>query len=320
MTRPRKVLIAEDDKISRRLLQNTLEKAGYEVTAVEDGGAAIRLLCQSDGPRLALLDWMMPGSDGPAVVRAVRAQESTPYVHMILLTSRQSKEDIIAGLEAGADDYLVKPFNPQELRARLRTGERILQLEDTLVEAREEMRFRATHDALTQLLNRGMIMDTLKRELVRARRDPSGKGVSLVLADVDHFKKVNDSYGHAAGDEVLRQVAHRLASSVRAYDAVSRYGGEEFLIVLPGCAAQMGVERAGQMRRLIAATPVLTENGPISVTMSLGVVGTIDWPELEAEQLIHQADLALYKAKELGRNRAVLALPQGLQDIHEEVA
>jgi len=311
-----KILIADDDKLSRRLLQTTLEKVGYQVVAVEDGTAAGRILCQPDGPRLALLDWMMPGMNGLEVIRAVRSQHNLPYVHMILLTSRQSKEDIIAGLESGADDYLTKPFHPPELRARLRTGERILSLEDKLVEAREEMRFKATHDPLTGLWNRGMILDILQREVTRSRRERDKGTVTIVLADVDHFKKVNDKYGHATGDEVLREIARRLGNSVRSYDAVSRYGGEEFLIVWHGCHAHMGAERAEHMRRAINGSPVRTETGPVSVSMSLGVAGTDDWHDLNAEQLIHEADIALYRAKESGRDRSVLARPSGLDEIH----
>ena len=311
-----KILIADDDNLSRRLLQTTLEKAGYEVVAVEDGISAVRILGQADGPRMALLDWMMPGMDGPGVIRAVRAQAGTPYVHMILLTSRQSKEDIIAGLESGADDYLTKPFDPQELRARLRTGKRILRLEDNLVKAREEMRFKATHDPLTCLWNRGMILDILQREVTRARRDAEKGRVTIVLGDVDHFKKVNDGYGHATGDEVLREVANRLTDSVRSYDAVSRYGGEEFLIVLNGCRTQMGANRAENIRHAINGRPVATAAGPVAVAISLGVAGTEDWPELNAEQLIHEADIALYRAKDLGRDRCVLARPSGLEEIH----
>lgn len=308
-----RVLIADDDRLSRRLLQTTLEKGGYEVVSVEDGISATRLLCQRDGPRLALLDWVMPGMDGLAVVRAVREQRDLPYVHMILLTSRRDKEDVIAGLESGADDYLTKPFHPPELRARLRTGERILLLEDRLVEAREEMRFKATHDALTSLWNRGMILDFLQREISRAARD-RGNGVTIVLGDIDHFKQVNDSYGHSAGDAVLRQVAERLNASIRSYDAASRYGGEEFLVVLIGCPSRLAVGRAEHMRQIIQSQPFDTHAGPLTVTMSLGIAGTDDWAGLSAEPLIHEADLALYRAKELGRNRCVLARPAGLEE------
>jgi two-component system cell cycle response regulator len=311
----RKILIADDDKLSRRLLQNTLEKSGYEVVAVGDGVAAGLLLSEPDAPRLALLDWMMPGLNGVDVVRAVRLRTEMPYVHMILLTSRQSKEDIIAGLESGADDYLTKPFDPEELRARLRTGERILRLEDNLVKAREEMRFKATHDTLTCLWNRGMIMDILQREVTRARRDGGKSGVTIILGDIDHFKEVNDTFGHATGDEVLREVASRLGDSVRSYDAVSRYGGEEFLIVLSGCHTQMGARRAENIRQAIGERPVVTATGPVTVSMSLGVASTEDWQDLHAEQLIKEADVALYRAKEWGRNRAVLTKPSGLKQI-----
>ena len=311
----RKILIADDDKLSRRLLQTTLEKTGYEVVAVEDGVTAARMLSQVDAPRLALLDWMMPGVDGPGVIRAVRLRADMPYVHMILLTSRQSQEDIIAGLESGADDYLTKPFNPEELRARLRTGERILRLEDSLVEAREEMRFKATHDPLTCLWNRGMILDLLQREVTRARRDEKKGGVSIILGDVDHFKKVNDNYGHGVGDEVLREVAGRLTDCVRSYDAVSHYGGEEFLIVLNGCSTDMAARRAENIRNVIHGRVVGTEIGSLPISMSLGVAGSGEWRELNAEQLIHEADIALYRAKETGRNRCVVARPSGLEQI-----
>ncbi len=306
-----RILIADDDSFSRRMLKSTLERAGYEVVAVEDGTAAAEMLCEPSGPRLALLDWMMPGLDGPGVIRMVRVRRGQQYVHMILLTSRQSKEDVIAGLDAGADDYLTKPFNPQELRARLRTGERILHLEDTLVEAREEMRYRATHDVLTGLWNRGVILELLQRELQRGRRDPQQGGVTVLLGDIDHFKRVNDTFGHAAGDTALRAVAKLFLDSVRNYDAVSRYGGEEFLVVLPGCDAKVGADRAEFVRHLIETTPVVNGEARIPLTLSLGMAHGNDWPGLDAEFLVRKADEALYRAKAEGRNRVVIARPEG---------
>jgi diguanylate cyclase (GGDEF)-like protein len=308
-----RVLIADDDKISQRMLRTTLERAGYKVTAVDNGAEAARLLCEGDGPRLALLDWVMPGLDGPAVVRTVRQHREQPYVHMILLTSKQAKGDIVTGLESGADDYLTKPFDPEELKARLRTGERILQLEDRLVEAREEMRFKATHDPLTSLWNRGMIQELLEREVQRARREAHHSCVSVILGDVDHFKNVNDTYGHAAGDAVLREIGKRLLASVRSYDAVSRYGGEEFLIVLSSCDSDCAMTRAEQVRRIIENRPVVTNEGDISVTISLGVVISAAWGNLDGDELIRQADSALYHAKKEGRNRVVLATPGGMR-------
>lgn len=221
-----KILIADDDVVSRRLLQKTMERVGYEVTAAENGRLAADELCKPGGPKLALLDWMMPELDGPGVCREVRKRKEHSYVYMVLLTSKEKKEDVVEGLKSGADDYLTKPFDPEELKARLRTGMRILDLEDRLVEAREQMRFQATHDALTSLWNRGMIMELLGRELARSTRE--GKSVTILLGDLDHFKQVNDTYGHRAGDEVLKETARRLLASVRSYDFVDVMGAKNF--------------------------------------------------------------------------------------------
>ena len=221
-----KILLAEDDALSRVLLQRTLQRSGYEVAAVEDGCRALAELSKEDPPRLALLDWIMPGRDGIEVCREVRRRKDHAYTYLILLSSRETKQDIVQGLESGADDYLTKPYDAEELKARLRAGERILELEDRLVEARESMRFQATHDVLTSLWNRGVIVELVSREVVRARREKWCNAV--MMCDIDHFKKVNDEYGHAAGDDVLREVARRLQTSVRSYDMVGRYGGKNF--------------------------------------------------------------------------------------------
>jgi two-component system cell cycle response regulator len=302
-----KILIADDEALSRRLLEKTLERAGYEVTVVENGRLAAEQLCHADGPRLALLDWMMPELDGPGVCQRVRKSKEQAYVYMILLTSREAKEDIVAGLESGADDYLVKPFNTEELKARLRTGLRILQLEDSLVQAREDMRYKATHDALTSLWNRGVIMDLLGREIVRSNREHAS--TSILLGDVDHFKKVNDTYGHVVGDEVLKEIARRLLQSVRSYDFVGRYGGEEFLVVLNNCDPFSAPARAEEIRKAISNRTIPTASGPLSVTMSLGVLLSRDWGLRPVEELLHQTDAALYAAKEAGRNCVRIAHP-----------
>jgi diguanylate cyclase (GGDEF)-like protein len=284
-----------------------LLRVGYEVVAVVNGRQAVENLTGPDMPRLVLLDWMMPELDGPGVCREIRNRRDQSYVYMILLTSRESKEDVIAGLESGADDYLIKPFIADELKARLRVGERILHLEDRLVEAREQMRFKATHDHLTSLWNRGVIVDLLGRELTRSQRE--NVCTALILGDLDHFKNINDRYGHLVGDQVLREVARRLLHSVRSYDFVGRYGGEEFLIVLNNCRPDSARARAEEIRKSICTRPVQTDVGPLEVTMSSGLLRSTDWGHRPAEDLIHEADSALYAAKTAGRNRVQVAEP-----------
>jgi two-component system, cell cycle response regulator len=308
-----KILIADDDRMSRRLLQKTLEREGYDVISVDNGRLALQQLTLPEGPRLALLDWMMPVLDGPGVCREVRKQIERPYVHIVLLTSRGSKQDVVAGLQAGADDYLTKPWDPAELMARLLVGQRILHLEDRLVEARETMRFKATHDPLTSLFNRGVIVDLLERELTRTHREK--KCTVVMLGDLDHFKSVNDQYGHIVGDEVLREIARRLLASVRSYDFVGRYGGEEFLIVLNNCDSGQAIVRAEEVRNGVANHPVLTTRGVLPVTMSLGVLASRDWGLQRVEEMLGEVDAALYQAKADGRNCVRLAQPTPLCDV-----
>jgi two-component system cell cycle response regulator len=308
-----KILIADDEALSRRLLEKTLERAGYEVIAVENGKLALEQLYKLDGPRLALLDWVMPELDGPAVCRAIRTRSEQAYVYMVLLTSKGSKEETVLGLESGADDYLTKPFNAEELRARLRVGERILLLEDRLVEAREHMRFRATHDQLTSLLNRGAVMDLLTRELHRSHREQ--KSTVILLGDVDHFKRVNDTMGHIIGDEVLIEIANRLLGSVRSYDFVGRYGGEEFIVVLNNCDPNFALGRAEEIRKSISTRPIQTTKGLLNLTMSFGVLLSGEWGLRPVEEFLHDVDIALYEAKKAGRNCLRLARPPAKDEL-----
>jgi diguanylate cyclase (GGDEF)-like protein len=296
-----KILVADDDLLSRRLMERMLERNGYEVITAENGREAAEILSGDNSPRLALIDWMMPELDGPGVCRQVRSRHDTRYVYITLLTAKQASKDIVVGLESGADDYLVKPCNSDELMARLRTGIRILDLEDKIVEAREEMRFKATHDALTSLWNRGAVVADFEHELARSRRE---KGVvSVLICDIDYFKQVNDGYGHQAGDEVLRQVSSRLLSSVRSYDKVGRYGGEEFLVVLSGCDSQLAQKRAEEIRRNVSACPFMTSKGLLSLSVSIGVLTSNDRNSgFSPTQLLNEADRALYHARESGRN------------------
>jgi two-component system, cell cycle response regulator len=303
-----KILVADDDAVSRRLMEEILRRAGYEITTADNGRQALEKLLSRDGPRLALLDWMMPDLDGPEICLELRSHRERAYTYITLLTSKEAKEDLVAGLEAGADDYLTKPCNSEELKARLRTGQRILRLEDTLVAAREEMRFKATHDPLTSLWNRGAILAHLNNEICRVQRDH--RPFSLLLCDVDYFKKINDAYGHPAGDLVLREIAMRLSGAVRPGDTVGRYGGEEFLVLLNDCGQPSIRLRAEQLRQT-AGSALFDSFGRLSVSMSVGAMVVDQWNSGQsAEALLSQADIALYRAKTEGRNRTVIAESQ----------
>jgi diguanylate cyclase (GGDEF)-like protein len=291
-----RILIADDDPVSRRLLERTLQRLGHEVVVVSEGTAARDALLDPAGPRLAILDWMMPGLDGLAVCHAVRQREA-PYVYLIMLTARDSDADVVAGLVAEADDYLTKPFDALELNARIQSGERIIDLQTRLLNAERDLRYQATHDRLTGLWNRGMILDHLARSVKRA--DRSGEPLTVALADVDHFKNINDTYGHDAGDKVLREVSARMRSALREVDAVGRYGGEEFLVVLES-------DRAGhlaaleRMCRAVNATPIDAGRALVPVTLSVGAARFL--PGADPSRLISTADDELYRAKADGRN------------------
>jgi two-component system cell cycle response regulator len=301
------VLIAEDDPIFRCILQTWLQRWNYQVVAAKDGLEAWDALQQEAAPKMAILDWMMPGIDGVELCRRIRARERDPYRYVLLLTAKDEKHDVVVGLEAGADDYLTKPFDVDELRARVRAGKRILELQDALIQAREDLQFEAAHDRLTGLWNRGAILDLLHREMQRRQR--TGDSLGIVMADLDHFKKINDSYGHLIGDAVLREVARRLAAAVRSYDCVGRYGGEEFLIIVPGCTAADLVTSAERLRACIAEQPIDTSVGQLQVTLSAGLVSAppISQHSVEHESLLQAADAALYSAKAKGRNRVETA-------------
>ena len=261
-------------------------------------------------PQLVILDWMMPLLDGLQVCRNVRnpaERPAEPYVYIILLTAKSQKTDMVTGLEAGADDYLTKPFDAQELRMRLRAGRRILDLLDELVRAREIMREQARKDSLTQLCTRATVLELLKHELDRSQRNSMDRDapVSVVLADLDHFKHINDTYGHLAGDAVLREIAHRMRDAIRPYDSIGRYGGEEFLLVLSNCDTIGAAAIAERLLQAVRKDTIVLAEATVSVTLSAGVAtsGVIQDPET----LVGAADTALYRAKRGGRNRVEVA-------------
>jgi two-component system cell cycle response regulator len=299
-----RILFAEDDPVSRHGLSAVLRKWGYKVIQASDGNEAWSILQSDNAPQLAILDWMMPGMAGIEVCRRVRHFRREPYIYILLLTARTQKEDIIAGLEAGADDYLTKPFDIHELQVRLRAGKRILDLQAKLIAAREELRKQATHDPLTGLWNRTAIFDVLRREMNRTKR--TGSPFNIIMADVDHFKHINDTYGHPAGDMVLREIANRMYSSMRPCDGIGRYGGEEFLLILPGSTLAQAAHVAERLRQCVADTPISTPEGEIPVTASFGVAACRAAEEADMSGLLRAADTALYQAKQSGRNCVVL--------------
>lgn len=294
------ILIAEDDLVSRRLLETTLSKWGYQVVSCANGQEAWEVVQSGNAPKIMILDWMMPGYDGPQLCRMVRKLETPDYVYLILLTARVQKEDVVAGMDAGADDYITKPFNKQELQVRLRAGRRIIELQEQLLTAQEQLRQEAIHDPLTGLLNRGAIEETLETELARVKRGAAS--LSVVMLDLDHFKVVNDTYGHLAGDSILRQTALRMNESIRAYDSVGRYGGEEFLLIFPNIDLPEAKELAERIRLSICEEMMDTPEGMIPVSASLGLVTITGDNKINQEELVSLADSAMYQAKANGRN------------------
>jgi diguanylate cyclase (GGDEF)-like protein len=295
-------LVVDDSAVYRKLIGDYLRSWGFGVTLAENGSKAWRILEQPDSPKLALLDWVLPDLDGIELCKRIRqADSSRPYIYVILLTSNEGRQNMLEAMQAGADDYLVKPFDELELKARLLVGKRILDLQDELVSARESMRHAATHDSLTGLMNRGEIFSMLERELERARREHTRMGV--VLCDIDRFKSVNDTLGHLFGDEALREIGRRLREQLRVYDSVGRYGGEEFLMILPNCDLPNVLMRANQLRESVANTPVVCSGKERLITMSMGIAVSDGGGKQELEALLNRADAGLYAAKEKGRNR-----------------
>ena len=299
----RQVLIAEDDPLFRRILQTKLQEWGYEVVAVDDGGKAWELLQGQLTPDLLILDWMMPGIDGIELCRRIRSGQPERYQYILLISGKDEKREVVEGLDAGADDYLTKPFDIGEFHARIRAGNRILALQRDLMQALDALRYQATHDDLTGLWSRGPAMHLLKRDLERAIRSGSPTGVLLV--DLDHFKKINDTYGHLSGDVVLKEAASRISRAVRSYDFVGRYGGEEFMAVLSNCTANELQIVGERVRLAVGETPIRADGTDIRATASVG--GAVALHHIDELALLGSADSALYEAKQKGRNRVIIA-------------
>jgi two-component system cell cycle response regulator len=312
-----RVLIADDNVDLTKSLAMLLREWRFEALQANNGTTAMAALRDPDAPTLALLDWVMPGMNGIEICREIRKDVDRPYTYVILMTGRGGKQQMLTGLTAGADDYLIKPVDPKELYARLTTAKRILDLQDQLLATQRRLREQATRDSLTGLWNRAVILDILQREHTRGCRE--GHGMAVIMADIDHFKRINDSLGHLAGDRVLRHVAQRLQTAVRPYDAVGRYGGEEFLVVLPRCDADISLTLAQRLCRCVAAEPAIAGGRAVPVTISLGVAA---WDgEASAQEVVRLVDEAMYRAKREGRNRAVAAVSGlGIADCRLQIA
>jgi len=282
-----------------------MEKWGYDVLAAADGNEAWALLQADDPPRMAIFDWIMPGKDGLELCQCVRKTKASRYTYVILLTACDRIEDVVRGLDAGADDNVTKPFEPSELHARLRAGRRILALQEALLSARDALRFQSTIDPLTGVWNRAASIANLRRELARSERE--GTSLSVFMADIDHLRLVNDTYGHVAGDAVLRETAQRVRSATRLYDSVGRYDGEEFLVIAPGCLAAEAERRAERLRAAVGGAPFDLPEGPIQLTLSASALTTTELRGLSPALIITALNAALLRAKTGGCDRLEIA-------------
>jgi two-component system chemotaxis response regulator CheY len=295
-----KVLIVEDDLVIRKLLEVFLKEWGFEVSFAFHGREAWDILQQPESPNLVISDWMMPHMNGLDLCRRVRLMETSNYIYFIILTAKEKQEDVIKALEAGADDYLIKPFDKDELKYRIKIGERILRLEQRILEM-------ASTDTLTGVLNRRAFMEKMEQEIHRSIRE--GRHFSLILADIDSFKKINDEYGHNAGDVVLQRFTDKLLESLRPYDFVGRYGGEEFLVCLPGATEKQARGFAERMRKGVGRMIIMLpeSSASIKITASFGVASSDTGSRETVVSITSKADNAMYRAKRTGRDRVCMS-------------
>ncbi len=298
-----KILVAEDDSMTMIALEKVLKKWNYEVVAVKDGLSAFEALTSPDPPRVALLDWLMPGMEGVEICRELSGRPDLPLIYTILLTVKKDKADIVDALDHGAFDFLSKPVHVEELRSRIAVGVRLIRAEDKLRGFAMEMKRLAVTDGLTGAYNRRYFFDQAKKEFYRSKRYDTP--LSLLLMDIDHFKQVNDANGHLAGDEVLKALSDLCGKTLRESDVLSRYGGEEFAILLPETKSHQAFTQAERLRGALADFRLPHEERVIKITVSFGTASLIE-TDNKIEDMINRADNALYKAKKEGRNRTVV--------------
>ena len=296
-----KILIAEDDNVTRHILEKSVTEMDFEVVSCKNGHDAWKILQSENAPHLLILDWMMPGMDGLEICRKVREQAKEPYTFILLLTSKGEQDDFVKGMEAGADDYVVKPFNHNDLRVRLKAGRRIVELNEELLHVRDNLEKQATHDKLTGLYNRHFMVEILEKEFSRALRHQSD--LSCLLLDLDNFKDVNDTFGHTFGDLVLREFSAGLEQNIRKSDISIRYGGEEFMVLLPNTGIAGAQNIAEKIRATCEKKRYDDGHNSTTVTVSIGIASIKQHQLIDDKEIVACADKALYRSKAEGRNR-----------------
>ncbi len=296
-----RILIADDSQTCRMILSGALREYGYDVLETVDGMQAWGELIKPNAPSIAILDWVMPKLDGLELIQKVREANSERPPYIIMLTGKSATKDIILGLDAGANDYLIKPFDPNELRARVQVGRRMIELQDALMKTNEKLNYQATHDPLTGLLNRRAIFEKLGDLFSQ-----TGIGDTVLCAgilDIDHFKRINDTYGHQTGDDILCKLTSILEEITDESDSIGRIGGEEYLIITTAASEEEMSARFERYRRQIAETRLMTRSGALSISVSIGVACSMY--KSTVDELLAAADTALYEAKNQGRNRVI---------------
>lgn len=299
------VLVASHDTLLQRAATRLLQELGHETVTAGSGAEAWHFLNAEQPPPLALLEWDLPGIDAQALCARLHDRRNAPYVYLIVMGSGSAEAEPLAALDGGADDFLPRPLDPSLLKLRLRAAEHIVALHNDFRETRQALEYKSTHDALTGTWNRGEVLGILEREVARSRRE--GWQVCAIMIDVDHFKSINDTYGHLVGDTALREITARLLTSLRPYDIIGRYGGEEFLVVLGGCSPRNAQALAERLREEVAGRPVQLADEEATVTISMGVAAWDNNQCGDIQALLRAADVALYEAKRNGRNRVQTA-------------